>query len=385
LTASQSSPEQGEPAVVRRYAVEREDLKDGRARVRLRGELLLAEAAPLLEELRTLLAAPASAIELDLSGVERADLATLALLGHVQGHAAARVELVRAHGRVAELLERGGGPARGSLRPPPPRTSVFEQVGLVAEYLLDELRQAFGFLGEFVLGVAGALRSPATVPWRSVGRLMELAGADGLPILGLIMFLVGLIMAFQSAAQLKQFGADILVADLVGLVIVRELGPLMTAIVVAGRSGAAFAAELGTMKVSEEIDALQSLGLDPYRFLVLPRVVALVLVLPILTALADLIGVAGGLVTSIGMLDLTPRAYLTETRAALDLKDVLSGLFKSVVFGLAVALISCQRGLSTTGGAAGVGRSTTSAVVAILFHLVFLDAMFTVLFHVHGI
>lgn len=353
--------------------------------MRLRGELTLLEAAPLLDELTTLLSVPALELELDLSGVEQADLASLALLDLARQQAPMRVELTGSRGKVAELLGRVGGAPRPSLRPPPPRVSLFEQVGQVTEQLLGQLRDAFAFLGECVLGTLAAIRQPVTVPWRHVSRLMEAAGADGLPILGLIMFLVGLIMAFQSAAQLKQFGADILVADLVGLVIVRELGPLMTAIVVAGRSGAAFAAELGTMQVSEEIDALHSLGLDPYRFLVIPRVVALVLVLPLLTALADLVGVAGGLVTAIGMLDLTPRAYLIETRAAIDLTDVLSGLVKSVVFAAAIALIACQRGLATTGGAAGVGRSTTSAVVVILFHLVFLDAMFTVLFHVHGI
>ena len=360
-------------------------MKDGRARVRLSGELVLEEAAALLHELGALLAAPARELVLDLSRVERADMATLALLGHAQSRASAPVRLAGAKGKVAELLERSGGALRPSLRPPPPRVSVFEQVGRVTELLLGELRAALAFLGEATRGAWAAVRHPRTVPWRDVGRLMELSGADGLPILGLIMFLVGLIMAFQSAAQLKQFGADILVADLVGLVIVRELGPLMTAIVVAGRSGAAFAAELGTMKVSEEIDALQSLGLDPYRFLVVPRVLALMLVLPLLTALADLVGVLGGLVAALGMLDLTTEAYMIETRGAIQVGDVLGGLFKSVVFAAAIALIACQRGLATTGGAAGVGRSTTSAVVVILFHLVFLDALFTVLFHVHGI
>ena len=370
----------------RRYSVEREDLKDGRARIVLRGELCLEEAGPLLIELGQLLAEPAKELLLDLSRVDRADTATLALLSHARLRATGGpVRVTGARGRVGELLERTGGPRRESLRPPPPRVSVFEQVGRVTQELVGTARGALEFLGETVLALIAAVRRPATVPWRDVSRVMELAGADGLPILGLIMFLVGLIMAFQSAAQLKQFGADILVADLVGLVIVRELGPLMTAIVVAGRSGAAFAAELGTMKVSEEIDALYSLGLDPYRYLVIPRLIGLLLVLPLLTALADLVGVLGGLVTAIGMLDLTPRAYLIETRAALDLSDVLSGLFKSFAFATAVALIACQRGLSTTGGAAGVGRSTTSAVVVILFHLVLLDALFTVLFHVHGI
>jgi phospholipid/cholesterol/gamma-HCH transport system permease protein len=184
--------------------------------------------------------------------------------------------------------------------------------------------------------------------------------------------------------QLRQFGANIFVADLVALSITRELGPLMTAIIVAGRSGAAFSAELGTMKVSEEIDALRTLGLDPYLFLVFPRVIALILVMPLLTILADVVGILGGLLVALLGLDLTVNAYLLETRKALDLWDVGSGILKSLVFALNVALIACQRGLATSGGAEGVGRATTSAVVSSLFALVVLDAIFTMLFNAFG-
>src|SRR5581483_2143691 len=190
--------------------------------------------------------------------------------------------------------------------------------------------------------------------------------------------------AFQAAVQLKQFGANIFVADLVGLSITRELAPLMTAIIVAGRSGAAFSAELGTMKVSEEIDALRTLGLDPYLFLVFPRVLALVVVLPLLTILADAVGILGGLLVALLGLDLTANAYVVETQKALHLWDVSSGLLKSLVFGLQIGLIACQRGLATRGGAEGVGRATTSAVVTSLFALVVTDAIFTMLFNAFG-
>jgi phospholipid/cholesterol/gamma-HCH transport system permease protein len=200
----------------------------------------------------------------------------------------------------------------------------------------------------------------------------------------MINFLVGLVTAFQAAIQLKQFGANIFVADLVGISITRELAPLMTAIIAAGRSGAAFSAELGTMRVSEEIDALRTLGLDPYHFLVFPRVLALAVVLPMLTIFADLIGIAGGLLVAMLSLDLTSNAYLIETQKAVGLWDVFSGCIKSVAFGMNVALIACQRGLSTEGGAEGVGRATTSAVVTSLFAIVVVDAMFTVLFDAFG-
>jgi phospholipid/cholesterol/gamma-HCH transport system permease protein len=200
----------------------------------------------------------------------------------------------------------------------------------------------------------------------------------------MINFLVGLVTAFQAAIQLKQFGANIFVADLVGLSVTRELAPLMTAIIVAGRSGAAFSAELGTMRVSEEIDALRTLGLDPYQFLVFPRVVALTLVTPLLTIIADVIGIAGGVLVAMFSLDLTFQSYLAESEKALDLFDVYSGILKSAVFGLNIALIACQRGLATRGGAEGVGRSTTSAVVTSLFAIVVVDAIFTVIFHAFG-
>src|SRR5262249_26998642 len=181
-----------------------------------------------------------------------------------------------------------------------------------------------------------------------------------------------------------QFGANIFVADLVALSVTRELAPLMTAIIVAGRSGAAFSAELGTMRVSEEVDALRTLGLDPYSYLVFPRVIALVLVVPLLTLIADVVGILGGLLVALFGLDLTLAGYLHETQKSLELFDVFSSTLKAAVFGVNIALIACQRGLATRGGAEGVGRATTSAVVTSLFAIVAADAVFTVLFLAFG-
>jgi phospholipid/cholesterol/gamma-HCH transport system permease protein len=225
------------------------------------------------------------------------------------------------------------------------------------------------------------LREPRTIPWRDVLRVMERTGADALPIVGLISFLVGLVSAFQGAITLHQYGADIFVADGVAIGVTRELGPLMVAIVGAGRSGAAFAAELGTMRVSEEVDALRTLGLDPYRHLVFPRLLALTLMLPLLTVLGNFFAIAGGFVVGVGSLDITFGAWARETQNALTFAHVGSGLLKSFFFGAAIALVACQWGLATRGGAEGVGRSTTSAVVTSLFFLVIIDAAFTVLFN----
>jgi phospholipid/cholesterol/gamma-HCH transport system permease protein len=192
-------------------------------------------------------------------------------------------------------------------------------------------------------------------------------------------------MAFQAAAQLKRYGANIFVADLIGISVCRELGPLMTAIVVCGRSGAAFTAELGFMQVNEEIDALRTMGFGPMRYLVLPRTLALIVVVPLLALLADVAGVVGGLVVGVLNLDLTVRGYLNETAHVVTLWDISSGIIKSVVFALAIALIACQQGLATSGGAEGVGRRTTSSVVATLFTLILADAVITVLFRVAGL
>jgi phospholipid/cholesterol/gamma-HCH transport system permease protein len=241
------------------------------------------------------------------------------------------------------------------------------------------------FFGQLIIAGVQALRTPRTINWRDVPYNMERAGADAVPIVIIINFLVGFVMAFQGAVQLKQFGANIYVADLVGLSICRELGPLMTAIIVCGRSGAAFAAELGTMKVSEEVDALRTLGFNPLGYLVMPRILALVLVMPLLTLMADLVGVLGGLVVGITSLDLSMQGYLIQTRGAVQAWDVFSGVLKSGVFGVAIGLIACQQGLATSGGAEGVGRRTTASVVTILFALIAIDALFTVFFQFFGL
>jgi phospholipid/cholesterol/gamma-HCH transport system permease protein len=242
-------------------------------------------------------------------------------------------------------------------------------------------RQILDFTGSTVVAAGRAIREPRSIPWRSVWRIMERTGADALPIVGLITFLVGLVTAFQGAITLHKYGADIFVADGVAIGVTRELGPLMVAVVAAGRSGAAFAAELGTMRVSDEVDALRTIGLDPYRYLVLPRILALALMLPILTLLGDVFAIAGGAVVGVVSLDVPFTAWARQTHNALDVWYVSSGLVKSFAFGLAIALVACQWGLSTSGGAEGVGRSTTSAVVSSLFFLVVIDSAFTVLFH----
>jgi len=369
------------------FHVERVDLRDGRAALRFSGQLRFRQCFASWQSVRRLARPPAVHLAFDLSAVDTLDGAATALLLELRDEvvaAGAEAEIVGAHGGVRAMLELYGlHPPRPSLQAPAARIGILDQIGRETLGMLSE-NHGLDFIGDVAVAGAKAARAPASVNWADVPRLMERAGADGLPIVLVINFLVGLVTAFQAAVQLKQFGANIFVADLVGLSVTRELAPLMTAIIVAGRSGAAFSAELGTMRVSEEIDALRTLGLDPYGFLVFPRVIALALVLPLLTILADVVSIAGGLLVAMLGLDLTANAYLLQTQKAVGLWDVFSGCLKTVFFGLSVALIACQRGLAARGGAEGVGRATTSAVVTSLFAIVVVDAIFTVLFNAFG-
>jgi len=369
------------------YQVERVEREAGLTALRFSGELRFRQCFASWEKVRELAHPAAPRMEFDLSEVEHLDGAATALLLDLRGELAAAgadAEIVGAAGPVLAMLELfGAHPRRASHKAPPTRIGILDQIGREALAVFGENR-VFDFVGDLALAATQALRSRGAVNWGDLPRLMERAGADGLPIVLMLNFLVGLVTAFQAAVQLHQFGANIFVADLVGLSVTRELAPLMTAIIIAGRSGAAFSAELGTMRVSEEIDALRTLGLDPYHFLVIPRVLTLVLVLPLLTTLADVAGVAGGLLVAMLGLDLTLNAYLLQTQHAVHLWDVFSGIFKTAFFGLSIALIACERGLATRGGAEGVGRATTSAVVTSLFAIVVVDAIFTVLFNAFG-
>jgi phospholipid/cholesterol/gamma-HCH transport system permease protein len=248
-------------------------------------------------------------------------------------------------------------------------------------------RQTLGFLGD--TGATWRLAVSATdramlAPFRGervrVPAIVEQAlraGYSSLPLVALISFLMGMIMALQSAHQLRELGAIELVADLVALVVIRELAPLLTAIIVAGRFGSAIAAELGTMKVSQEIDALTVMGIDPVSFLVAPRLIALAVSLPCLVIFADVVGILGGLMVSVGALGIGLGAYVSNTADALVLEDVFMGLVKSLAFAAIIGLVGCQRGLQTEGGADEVGRSTTSAVVRSIVLVIAADLFVT--------
>jgi phospholipid/cholesterol/gamma-HCH transport system permease protein len=349
----------------------------------------MPDAAAIWRELhRTTDAVKRGRLAIDLSQVGSIDGAVMALIVALRTDLATRgvaTEVTGTPERLRPLVDLyeadAEQPQRQRRRKP---ESVIEQVGRVTAGVLAEIRAGVAFFGEMIVAVVGLVRQPRSGHWKEVPPLIERTGADALPIVVLINFLMGFVMAYQSARQLKLYGANLYVADLVGISVTRELAPLMTAIIVCGRSGAAFAAEIGSMKVSEEVDALRTLGLRPFAWLGVPRVLALLLVLPALTIIGDVVGVLGGLFVAVTSLDVSMHAYFIETTISVQLWDVEHGLIKSVAFALAIALIACQQGFAASGGAEGVGRRTTSTIVTSLFALVILDALLTVTFRLLG-
>ncbi len=263
-------------------------------------------------------------------------------------------------------------------------SGIFIRIGEATLQHISDLKYAIAFIGSIILSLVHICFHPRSLRVDDTIRYMQRVGVDGLPIVGLISFLMGLIMAFMSSVQLEQFGANIYVASLVSLTMTRELGPIMTAIIVAGRSGSAFAAEIGTMKISEEIDALFTMGFNPVMFLVVPKLVAAAVMVPILTLFSDLFAIMGGLLVGVFMLDLTAGAYMAQTIKTLELFDVFWGVFKGGIFGVLITWIGCFRGFQVRGGAASVGQATTSAVVSSIFLIILCDSVFSVILRYWG-
>jgi phospholipid/cholesterol/gamma-HCH transport system permease protein len=295
------------------------------------------------------------------------DSSVLAFLQGVEDAAGARAIPVSLDGlptgvrRLAELARTV--PERG-VRPEVPRGSPVRRLGWLGLRIYEGALEDIGFLGEAALAFGRFLRGRASYRRSDLRLLIQQAGADALGIVSLVSFLFGLILAFVGAVQLEQFGASIYVADLVGVGMVRDMAAFMTAIIVAGRSGAAYAAQLGTMKVTEEIDALRATGISPMEFLVVPRVVALVVMMPLLTVYADLMGILGGYVVGAGLLHITSAAYVQQTTAAVNMTQFVPGVIKGTVYGLLVALAGCNQGMKAGSSASAVGDAATRAVVS---------------------
>jgi phospholipid/cholesterol/gamma-HCH transport system permease protein len=358
---------------------------DGKRELRFAGRLDAYSIAGVWPDARAALdAAPNVPVLIETSDVEYCDGGGIAMLVDLLRQARrpeAQVSVVGLKPQFQTLLDQFDPAA---LRAPPKehaeRLQTVAEIGRAALIVGRDLYLQIAFIGETSSALWFAITHPHRVRWKDVWYTCEQVGVNALPIVALISFLLGIILAFQSAVPMRQFGAEIFVADLVGLSILRELGPLMTAILLAGRSGAAFAAEIGTMKVNEELNALTTMGLDPVRFLVVTRILAAFLMMPLLVIFADLIGILGGALTMVSF-NIPISAFLHEIDSLVDVKDLLAGLAKAPVFAILIAGIGCLRGLQTQTGASAVGISATRAVVSAIILLVVVDGIYAFVYY----
>jgi phospholipid/cholesterol/gamma-HCH transport system permease protein len=327
-------------------------------------------------------------LRVDAAGVTYCDGSGIAFLLDLMREGArhgSRVTIANLAPRFAELLDQF---EHATLEDAPPaqapRLRAVEEVGRALLQLWDDLHQNLRYLRRLAFALVYQVRNPSRIRWNEVAGVAEEMGVRGLPVVTLIAFLMGVVLAYQSAVPMRQFGAEIFVANLIGLSLLRELAPLMTSIVLAGRTGAAFAAEIGTMKVNEEIDALTTMALDPLRFLVVPRLLATLLVTPLLTIYAGVVGLfGGGLVMA--TFDIPLVTYYKQIVSVVSIGDFVGGLFKSAVFAFLVATVGCERGLRTEGGPRAVGQAATRAVVSAIVLIVVFDGLFAVVFNLLGI
>ncbi|MEO7402608.1 MAG: MlaE family lipid ABC transporter permease subunit [Burkholderiales bacterium] len=324
----------------------------------------------------------AGPLVIDATAVDYCDGAGIALLVALRDMTRSAPADVRGLKPQFDALLRAFEPGHFNAKPAKrvPARPLAERAGRLAASGLSATRDQITFLGQATAALAFAVRHPSSVRWRDALVAAERTGIDALPIVALIAFLMGVILAFQSAIPLRQFGGEIFVADLVGLSMLRELGPLMTAILLAGRTGAAFAAELGTMKVNDEINALSTMGIDPIRFLVVPRVLAALIATPLLTIFADMVGLLGGALTMLAF-SIPTATYFNQLAGWVSIGDFFTGWVKAFVFGVLIAGIGCLKGLQARNDASAVGEATTSAVVASIVMIVVIDGLFAWLYY----
>ncbi len=325
---------------------------------------------------------------IDASGINYCDGSGIALLFELQLHqqkAGKEIEIRGLADEFQQLLDqfKPGEFIEAELEIPGP-PNIVEKVGRSTLDILQDVKANISFLGKVMVSLFYAMLHPRSVRWKDFLITSELIGVNAFSIVALVCFLIGLVMAFQSAIPMQQYGAQLFVANLIVIAMFKELGPLMTAWVVNGRSASAFAAELGTMKVNEEIDAMTTMGLEPVRFLVVPRVLAALVMIPILTIFGNLFGLIGGLVVMLS-LGFSVVTYVNQITSAATYVMLFAGLIKSVVFAFIIGGVGCMEGLRTKTGASAVGDSTTSAVVVGLVMIIFVDGLFGVVYYFLGI
>ena len=333
------------------------------------------------------LSAPAGSVWIiDASGIEAFDMVgawvVQKLLHRLRGDSAG-VELRQLRpefARLLDVLDQDLDAGQPPIPAPAPVLSHLASLGRGTASALEQGCALLAFIGECTLVLGGWLAHPTRIRWRPILYNIRSAGFDALPIVGLLSFLLGIVVAYQGANQLRQYGANIFVADLIGLSMLREFAPLITAIIVAGRSGSAYAAQIGTMAVTEEIDAMRTIGIPPLDMLVLPKVLALLVALPLLTIFADLLGVLGGMLMARVQLAVGAAEFLDRFVKTVSVTDLMLGIGKAPVFAAIIVTIGCFQGFRTRGGADSVGRQTTRSVVHAIFLVIVADALFSVAF-----
>ncbi len=355
--------------------------------LRLSGEWALAHATAIQKELQQL---PQGQAQLVQARIDRLDTAGAGLLQELAEKLAIKPEQIT--GLTAtqnDLMALVSAHAVEEAKPAEPKQNFvahdLTELGKFSTSIWHDLLDFLRFLGQATVTLGMVLLNPARLRLKSLTRHMQEAGVSAIPIVSLIAFLISVVLAYQGATQLRRFGADIFTINLVAVSVLREMGVLLTAIMIAGRSGSAFTAEIGVMKVNEEIDAMQLIGVKPFEFLVLPRLLALVMVMPLLTFIADMMGLIGGAIISASFLNIGIEAYIDRVQHSVKMWDFWVGMIKAPFFGFFIAVVACMRGMQVTGSAESVGRLTTTSVVQSIFMVLLLDALFSILFTKLGI
>ena len=360
------------------------DRQPGSTVLRLTGDLDDAAPSQLERATSGLPAGAEGRLIIDLTGVRRLGAAGVVLLGSLTDELTGRgwdVRLKAASSDQVAIIRTYGGATAHRRGKPPASEDLVDIIGLRTIHVRDA---GLRYVAELRQALTQATLQLVRGPWRRLDETLVgivRIGIGAAPLVALISFLIGFILALQAAPLLRQFGQSIRVADLVGVSITREIGPLLTAILVAGRSGSSLTAELGTMKVSEELSALEAMGIQPVGYLIAPRVRAMMIALPLLTVMADVVGIVGGMVVGMTALDISINAYLDETISAVKVRDALGGLVKALYFGIVIVSVAAHQGLATTGGSRGVGRFVTRSVVQAIIWIIVVDAVFTTILY----
>lgn len=363
----------------------------GQVELQLTGDWVIANKLPTMDRIKeTLLQFPNAnhlILTSDNLGLWDSRLVSLILqLTEYTDQKTLQLDITHLPSGIQDLLKLATAvPERKGARKTQQRLSYLEKLGNWVINISSESKKFLYFIGEVWLSLLRFLQAKARFRKQDFWLIVQECGPNALPIVTLISILIGLILAFIGAIQLRLFGADIYVANLVAIGMTREMGAMMTAIIMAGRTGAAFAAKLGSMQVNEEIDAFKTMGIAAIDFLVLPRVLALVLMMPLLTVYANVIGILGGLWVSVGILDISLLEYYQQTIQSITIVDCSTGVFKSLVFGVLIAVIGCMSGMQCGRSSSAVGDAATTAVVRIIVSIVITDALFTLLFESLGI